>query len=129
MPLFSSSKKEKDAPSTPKSAKATPMVDEPESTKASRVLDSVMDDDDVPMTEESMAAEAKEAYIEQATIRRALKEQRLPSLCTISRHGLNDEDLRCIVDAVMCGQGMPLVASIGRAVVERGRVEAGVCEV
>ena len=64
-----------------------------------------------------------------ATIRRALKEQRLPSLCTISRHGLNDEDLRCIVDAVMCGQGMPLVASIGRAVVERGRVEAGVCEV
>ena len=65
MPLFSSSKKEKDAPSTPKSAKATPMVDEPESTKASRVLDSVMDDDDVPMTEESMAAEAKEAYIEQ----------------------------------------------------------------
>ena len=47
-----------------------------------------------------------------AIIRRALKEQRLPSLCTISRHGLNDEDLRCIVDAVMCGQGMPLVASI-----------------
>ena len=54
-----------------------------------------------------------------AIIRRALKEQRLPRLSSITRHGLNTEDLRRIVDAVMCGQDERAVAGIGTAVVAR----------
>ena len=59
-----------------------------------------------------------------AIIKKAVKQQRLPRLSSIARHGLSADELRCIVDAVMCGQDEPVVASIGKVAIERTSVVA-----
>ena len=50
-----------------------------------------------------------------AIIRRAMAQRRLPRLSSIEKHGLSDEELRRIVDSVMCGENS------GRALIWRGQ--------
>ena len=55
-----------------------------------------------------------------ALIRRAIKERRLPRLDSIAKHGLSDEDVQIIVDAVMASRGDTVAARVGMALVGRG---------
>ena len=54
-----------------------------------------------------------------AIIRRAMAQRRLPRLSSIEKHGLSDEELRRIVDSVMCGENERTCAHLARTVVDR----------
>ena len=50
-----------------------------------------------------------------ALVRRAIKERRLPRLASIQKHGVSDEDVQRLVDAVMAGSGEAVAVRVARA--------------
>lgn len=57
-----------------------------------------------------------------AMLKKAVKEQRFPRLSSIARHGLSDEDLQCIVNAVMCGRDEAEMARVGAVSAQNGLI-------
>ena len=51
-------------------------------------------------------------------IKRAQEQKCLPNSNVIQRHGLSEDELMCIVRAVVCGNDAPVLASIRNLVVE-----------
>ena len=50
-----------------------------------------------------------------ALVRRAIKERRLPRLASIQKHGVSDEDVQRIVDAVMTGGAEAVAVRVAMA--------------